>query len=118
MNVSIAQVSTENASSYLRKLCQHWSHKFLVSFDAQHGMIDLGIGKCILDAEESALKVRLEMAAERDQAPLQKVVEEHIQRFAFRESLVFDWNSSTAQAAEFHLPSRSTASEDHQQIQR
>ncbi len=96
MNVSIAKVSTENASSYLRKLCQHWSHKFLVSFDAQHGTIDLAVGKCILDAEENALKVRLELAAEGDVTQLQRVVEEHIKRFAFRETLVFDWNSSVA----------------------
>jgi hypothetical protein len=96
MNVSIAQVSTENASSYLRKLCQHWSHKFPVSFDAQHGMIDLTVGKCILDAEEYALKVRLELAAEADKTQLQRAVEEHIKRFAFRETLVFDWNSSAA----------------------
>jgi hypothetical protein len=96
MNVSIAKVSTENASSYLRKLCQHWSHKFPVSFDAQHGTIDLAACKCILDAEENALKVRLELAAEADEAQLQRVVEEHIKRFAFRESLVFDWNSAAA----------------------
>ncbi len=96
MNVSIARVSTENASSYLRKLCQHWSHKFPVNFDAQHGTIDLAACKCILDAEENELKVRLELAAEGDEAQLQKVVEEHIKRFAFRESLVFDWNSSAA----------------------
>jgi hypothetical protein len=96
MNVSIAEVSTENASSYLRKLCQHWSHKFLVSFDAHQGTIDLHVGKCILDAEKNALKVRLELAAEGDRAQLQKVVEEHIKRFAFRETLVFDWNSSAA----------------------
>jgi hypothetical protein len=94
MNVSIAKVSTENASSYLRKLCQHWSHKFLVSFDDQHGTIDLAVGKCILDAGENALNVRLELAAEGNEAQLQKVVEEHIKRFAFRESLVFDWNSA------------------------
>ena len=96
MNISIARVSTENASSYLRKLCQHWSHKFLVSFDAQHGTIDLAVGKCILDAEENALKVRLEMVAEGNEARLQQVVEEHIKRFAFRETLVFDWNSPAA----------------------
>ncbi len=93
MNISIARVSTENASSYLRKLCQHWSHKFLVSFDAQHGTIDLAVGTCILDAEENALKVRLELAAARDETQLQRVVEEHIKRFAFRETLVFDWKS-------------------------
>jgi hypothetical protein len=96
MNVSIARVSTENASSYLRKLCQHWSHKFLVSFDAQHGTIDLAVGKCILDAEENALKVRLELVAEGNEARLQQIVEEHIKRFAFRETLVFDWNSAAA----------------------
>jgi len=37
--------------------------------------------------------VRLELAAEDDEARLQKVVEEQIKRFAFRETLVFDWNS-------------------------
>jgi hypothetical protein len=96
MSVSIARVSTENGSSYLRKLCQHWSHKFPVSFDAQHGTIDLTVGKCILDAQENALNVRLEMPAEGDQTQLQRVVEEHIKRFASRETLVFDWNSSDA----------------------
>jgi len=98
MNVSIAQVSTENASSYLRKLCQHWSHKFLVSFDAQHGTIDLAVGKCILDAEASALNIRLEFPAAGDEAPMQRVVEEHIKRFAFRETLVFDWNSQRSRS--------------------
>ena len=96
MNVSMARVSTENASSYLRKLCQHWSHKFLVSFDAQYGTIDLAVGKCILDAEASALNVRLELAAPGDEARMQKVVEDHIKRFAFCETLKFEWNSVAA----------------------
>ena len=93
---SEAHVETVNASSYLRKLCQHWSHKFLVSFDAQHGTIDLAAGKCILDADDVALKVRLEMPPDGDQDRLQKVVEDHLQRFAFRETLVFAWNSAAA----------------------
>jgi hypothetical protein len=96
MKISMAQVTTENASSYLRKLCQHWSHKFLVSFDAQHGTIDLAVGKCILDAETGALNVRLELPAEGDEARLQQVVEEHIKRFAFRETLIFEWNTAAA----------------------
>jgi len=96
MNISIAKVSTEDGSSYLRKLCQHWSHKFLVSFDAKHGTIDLPACKCILDAEGTVLKVRLELADAGDEAQMQKVVEEHIKRFAFSETLVFDWHSSAA----------------------
>jgi len=94
--VSVAQVETANASSYLRKLCQHWSHKFPVSFDAQHGTIDLAVGKCILDASDIALNVRLEVSAEGDEARLQRVVEEHIKRFAYRETLVFTWKSAAA----------------------
>ena len=92
--ISEAQVETGNASSYLRKLCQHWSHKFLVSFNAEHGTIDLAAAKCILDADETVLKVRLELTPDGDQARMQKVVEEHLQRFAFRETLVFAWKSA------------------------
>ena len=99
MKISTAQVITANASSYLRKLCQHWSHKFVVSFDAQHGTIDLAVGRCILDADESELAVRLEMAPDADEARLQKVVEDHLQRFAFRETLVFVWNPAAANPA-------------------
>ena len=94
--ISEAQVETGNASSYLRKLCQHWSHKFLVSFDAEHGSIDLAAAKCILDADDTALKVRIEMPQDGDQARMQKVLEDHLQRFAFRETLVFSWNSAAA----------------------
>jgi hypothetical protein len=96
MKISTAEVETGNASSYLRKLCQHWSHKFPVSYDAQHGTIDLAVGKCILDADEATLNLRLEIPSDGDEARLQKVVEDHIQRFAFRETLVFAWNSVAA----------------------
>ena len=94
--ISQAEVKTGNASSYLRKLCQHWSHKFLVSFDSHHGTIDLAAAQCILDADETTLKVRLEMPSDGDQARMQKVVEDHLQRFALRETLVFSWNSAAA----------------------
>ncbi len=96
MKISTATVETGNASSYLRKLCQHWSHKFPVSFDAQHGTIDLAVGKCILDADESTLTVQVEVHGDDDEVRLQNVVEGHIKRFAFRETLVFAWNPQAA----------------------
>ncbi len=98
MRVSIAKVATENACSYLRKLCQHWSHKFTASFDDQHGKIELPAATCILDAADDRLDVRLELKQEADQARLEKVVEEHLQRFGFRETLVFAWSASEVQA--------------------
>jgi hypothetical protein len=92
MQTSNAIVATENASSYLRKLCQHWSHRFTVEFNDQHGTIQLPQATCTLDATHGELAVRLDSEDGADQARLCKAVEEHLQRFGFREELVFLWN--------------------------
>lgn len=94
MRVLIASVPTENASSFLRKLCQHWSHKFTVSYDDRHGWIELPAATYILDTADHSLNARMELKEEANQARVEKVVEEHLQRFGFRETLVFSWNSA------------------------
>jgi hypothetical protein len=94
MRVSTAEVTTENAASYMQKLCAHWSHKFAVTVDGHHGTIELPTAKCDLRASETMLTVRLELQEDADEARMQKVVEEHLQRFGFREELVFVWNST------------------------
>jgi hypothetical protein len=92
MQTSNAIVATENASSYLRKLCQHWSHRFTVEFNDQHGTIQLPQATCILEASPGELAIRLDSEDGADQARLRKAIEEHLQRFGFREELVFLWN--------------------------
>jgi hypothetical protein len=87
-----ATAATGNAGSYLRKLCQHWSHRFTVAFDQNHGTIQLPTAFCTLEATTEALLVRLDMQEGADEARLRSVVEEHLQRFGFREELVFVWN--------------------------
>jgi hypothetical protein len=89
--ISEGRVATENGSSYLRKLCQHWAHKFPVKYDDTHGKIDLAAGKCILFADAAGLTIRLMMPEDGDEPRLQQVVEEHIKRFAFNETLEFVW---------------------------
>lgn len=91
MKQSSATVTTEHASQYLRQLCRHWSHRFQVEFDDQHGVVHLPEADCVLDAAVDGLKVRLEMQDSADTARLQRVVEEHLQRFGFKEALRFDW---------------------------
>ncbi len=90
---SIAHVPTASASRYLQQLCKHWSHKFAVSFDPARGVIPFGNGAvATLDAGDDMLAVRIE-AADADQlARMQRVVAEHLDRFAFREApLAFEW---------------------------
>ena len=88
---SSAIVPTSSASRYLQQLCKHWSHKFVVDFTLEHGRIDLPAGPCTLDAEADALRVVLSTTEPDKLARFKDVVEEHIRRFAFRETLVFDW---------------------------
>ncbi len=97
MQLSEAAVSTEKGSGYLKQLCRHWGHKFPVEFDDAHGRIEMPRMACLLRATPEALAVRLELAEGADQARMEEVVREHLQRFAFREQLIFEWKRSSPQ---------------------
>lgn len=92
-----AEVATPNASSYLRKLCQHWAHKFTVEYNDQHGTIQLPSFLCTLDASPDKLAIVLDLNEGADLARAQSVVEEHIRRFGFKEELVFLWTTTSAE---------------------
>ncbi len=88
---SHATVPTAYGSKYLQQLCKHWSHRFAVDFDAGRGTVPLPGGILTLAATPEAL--RLDLPAD-DPAALDRmepVVAEHLQRFAYRERLAFDW---------------------------
>ncbi len=92
MKTRTAIVPTASASRYLQQLCKHWSHKFEVSFDPHKGRIALPFGPADLAADDVALTITLTLADDADVARPQQVVEDHLNRFAFREGeLAFDW---------------------------
>ncbi len=92
--ISTANVATEHATNYLRQLCRHWAHRFAVEFNDEHGRIELPAAVCTLHAEPATLRVRLELADGADADRAEQVVAEHLQRFGFREQLVFAWQRS------------------------
>jgi hypothetical protein len=76
----------------MRKLGQHWSHRFTVTFNEKNScMIELPNGTCELSAGSEQLEIRLAINPEGDQSRFEQVVEEHLRRFAFKEDLVFAW---------------------------
>lgn len=92
MSSSAANVATENASRYLQQLCKHWSHRFSVTFDPHRGTVDFGEGQTVeLTASDTALAIDLRGPGEAELPGLEKVLEDHLKRFAFRESLEFAW---------------------------
>ena len=94
MREARARVVTAHAGRYLQQLAKHWAHKFTVEVTPKDAVIELPLGRCALRATQDALEVELSEAA--DEAQLERfetVVAEHVQRFALREDLRFDWRS-------------------------
>src|SRR3954462_9504426 len=85
MPSSQAHVSTASASRYLQQVCKHWSHKFAVEFTPEKAHIPFRGGRiCNLEATPDVLTLRAEAPDVEALERLQRVVVEHIKRFAFR----------------------------------
>lgn len=93
MSICTAHVPTASASRYLQQLCKHWSHKFTVEFDAASGVIHFDSGATLgMAAGDALLLVTLEAGSPEEAARMRPVVEDHLNRFAFREApLSFAW---------------------------
>jgi len=90
---STGTVATASGSRYLQQLCKHWSHRFPVEFDAEKGTVQMAAARVVMTATPAELRVDLEVDTPDDLPRMQKVVSEHLDRFAFREApLPFVWN--------------------------
>ncbi len=96
MSVSVARVPTASASRYLQQLAKHWSHKLTVAFSPEEETIDFPTGaKLEMRADSDTLDCVLTVPADGNVARMRTVVEEHLNRFAFREGpLTFDWREA------------------------
>ncbi|WP_201834514.1 DUF2218 domain-containing protein [Microvirga zambiensis] len=92
MLVTEAKVPTAHASRYLQQLSKHWSHKFNVAFDTIQSTIPFAEDrKAELAATPDHLQIKLSTADEETRDRMKKVIEDHLNRFAFRETLEYAW---------------------------
>src|SRR3546814_8650069 len=94
---SHARIAAENPQRLIKRLCNHWRHKFPVHLDEQGGVIELPIGRCNLRAVEGYLNAHLESADQDKTQQLQKVVADHLARMAGEERLQIEWQSEAGQ---------------------
>lgn len=97
-----ASVPTVNASKYLQQVCKHWEHNLAVEFDASKGTIAFpkdargaswaGDGVVTLTAGPDALGCRIDASKPGQRDGLKGALARHIDRFAFRETLVGGWH--------------------------
>jgi hypothetical protein len=94
MLVSEAHIVTPSASKYLQQLCKHWSHKFAVEFSAEKGRVPFAADRvCDFAATADTLTLRIEAADDESLSRTERVVIDHLKRFAFREDLgSVNWN--------------------------
>lgn len=85
-----ATITSERASGYLQQLCKHFSHKVPVEFTPEAGEITLPFGSCSLKAEGDTLSLAVTAEAEALDK-MQKVIGDHLARFAFRENPTLNW---------------------------
>jgi len=90
MPQSSAHFMTQHGSRYLQQLCKHFGHKVPVTFTQTVGEIRLPFGHCALAASDKALTLTASSPAA-DLARVEKVMGDHLARFAFREAPTLKW---------------------------
>lgn len=88
---SHAVVPTPHASRYLQQLCKHWAHKAQATFTPAAGRVVFETWQVELAATDETLSVTLTATEDADTGRLRQVVADHLQRFAAKEALVFNW---------------------------
>ncbi|WP_313054462.1 DUF2218 domain-containing protein [Pseudomonas lopnurensis] len=91
MHTSHARIVAANPQRLIKRLCNHWRHKFPVQLDEQSGVIELPLGQCSLSAGEGYLDARLQAPDQEQMHRMQTVVADHLARMAGDEPLAIDW---------------------------
>ena len=103
-----ARIQTSQPSRYLSQLCRHASsisHKTLrhaagalvrpeiqqVEWSDTHGTLDLGWGRCTMQADPGMLTVHVEAANEESLQRVQGLIARDLERFGRREHLQVNW---------------------------
>ncbi|EWC40872.1 DUF2218 domain-containing protein [Pseudomonas stutzeri] len=90
---STAHIVEQNPERLIKRLCNHWRHKFAVQLDEQGGVIELPLGRCSLRWGEGCLDAELQCADQQQLQRLQTVAADHLIRMAGDEPLSIDWQS-------------------------
>lgn len=98
MHVTTGTYATPNGAKYIRQMCKHFAHQIETSLDetdagAPEGRLRFAMGTAHLSTDATTLTVRFELENDDAFEGAQHVIDEHLERFAFREGFKhMDWD--------------------------
>ncbi len=84
-------IKTDHAQKYLQQLCKHFAHKVTVEYSAEEGRVAFPPGKCLMNADATALKIYCLAWEDRAIPVIQSIIDKHLVKFAWREDLEYQW---------------------------
>ena len=95
MTIARGRAETASGSKYLQQLCKHWGHKFEVEFSENRGQVHFPSAVATMEASAEALLVTIETDDTESIEQFQKILANHLDRFAFREApLSLKWSEN------------------------
>lgn len=91
---SLTRFETDNAARYLTKLCQHFGRKVEVQETGKAGWIQFPFGRCEMTVKPHHLELRATAPDADGLALVAQVVTSHLERYAFRENPMLDWQTT------------------------
>lgn len=89
--ISEAVVSLDQAEHVLARLVRDFGHREPTTLEEGRGSITFPFGTCTLVAEGATLRLRLKAPDAEDLGHLERVVREHLERFAFEAKPEVTW---------------------------
>ena len=89
----------EKPERYIQQLVKHWSHKMATSYDEGDGMGAFPFSEhdnAVMQARAGGIAITLTTAGQERNVHMRGVIEQHLDRFAFREApLSYEWKEQS-----------------------
>ena len=96
MPTTTADVRTDHAVAYMRRLCRHFSHKITVSFDDEKGNIEFPFGTCEIKTSPTHMHFVIYVPDEQSLDRAEDVITRHLVRMANKDEPEVNWQRNTA----------------------
>jgi len=118
------QVENERAARYLAEICRELGHRartkpelgVRVESTDLHGTVDFGWARCVIDAEESMLRLRVEADDEAGLRHVRELISRHLEKHADDDEPPLVWREDGKPVAESHEQRRDTLRAFHRRM--